>query len=63
MKNFLFGKVISINTYYISGDSNPEVNECEELAKEIIANKVILKVLIAFSKLTQQVNYSSHCII
>ena len=63
MKNFLFGKVISINRYYIEGDSNPEVNECEELAKEIIANKVIVKVLIAFSNLPQQVNYSSHCII
>ena len=63
MKNFLFGKVISINTCYIQGDSNPEVDECEELAKEIIANRVILKVLIAFSKLTQQVYYSSYSII
>lgn len=42
MQNFLFGK----------GDREPILEECEELAKEIIENHVVIQVLLAFPKLS-----------
>ncbi|KNB45626.1 calcium-binding protein 39 [Blastocystis sp. subtype 4] len=45
MKNFLFGK----------GGREPNLDECEELAKEIINKHVVIQILLAFPKLNFEV--------
>ena len=60
MKNFLFGKVLNmVGWANLKGDREPNLLECEDLAKAIINRHVVIQILLAFPKLDFEVRIPS----